>query len=196
MSGRRILKCLVLVFFNLASLLCSYLEHQVTNMHTPVSVEAQVAVTSYYLSDEGRLRKVGNAFGFSRSTRSIIIRMVSSVITLHLGPRYIKLPMTEESVKEKVSMFFNAFGVPYCLGATDETHIEIKQSLLNSSDYINRKACYTLNVQALCDCRCCFMDVIVKWPGSVHDAKMFAKSRLNHLLKNKIILPCPAYDLD
>lgn len=98
--------------------------------------------------------------------------------------------------RKGVDVFFNAFGVPYCLGATDETHIEIKQSLLNSSDYINRKACYTLTVQALCDCRCCFMDVIVKWPGSVHDAKMFAKSRLNHLLKNKIILPCPAYDLD
>ncbi len=67
--------------------------------------------------------------------------------------------------------------------------IEIKQPLLNSSDYINRKSCFTLNVQELCDHCCCFMDVVVKWPGGVHDARMFSNSRPNHLLKNGIISP-------
>ena len=165
-------------------------------MRKPVTVETQVAITLYYLSDEGRLRKVANAFGLSRSCCSIIVRRVSLAITKYLGPVYIKLPMTEESVKEKVSRFFDAFSVPQCLGAIDGTHIEIKQPLLNSSDCINRKSCFTLNVQALCDYRCCSMDVVVKWPGSVHDARMFANSRLNHLLKNGIIPPCRSKVLD
>ena len=52
-------------FYNLAGLLRPHLERQVTVMREPVSVETQLAVTLYYLSDEGRLRKVANAFGLS-----------------------------------------------------------------------------------------------------------------------------------
>ncbi len=63
-------------------------------MRKPVTVETQVAVTLYYLSDEGSLRKVANAFGLSRSCCSIIVRRVSFAISKHLGPLYI--PMTEE----------------------------------------------------------------------------------------------------
>ena len=51
-------------FYELCSLLRPYIERQTTHMRNPVSVETQVAVVLYYLSDEGRLRKVANAFYF------------------------------------------------------------------------------------------------------------------------------------
>ena len=183
-------------FFKLCNLLRPYIERQTTHMRRTISVETQVAVSLYYLFDEGRLRKVANAFGISRASCSIIVRKVSRTIATQLGPCYIKLPMTEESVKEKVSKFSDTFLVPQCLGAIDGTHIEIKQPLLDSLDYINRKSHFSLNVQALCEYRCCFMDVVVKWPGSVHDARMFTNSKLNHLLKHEIIPPCQRKVLD
>ena len=93
------------------SILCEelrpFIEKQTTNMRLPVDVERQVASSFYYLSDEGRIRKTANAFGLSREVISVIIRRVCIAITVHLGPKYIKLPSTEVEVKEAVAKFFH-----------------------------------------------------------------------------------------
>jgi len=88
-----------------------------------VSVEKQVAVTLYYLSDEGRYRKVANAFGLAKCTVSVIVRRVSTVISTVLGPQYITLPKTENELEEAVQQFYSKHGFPQCFGALDGTHI-------------------------------------------------------------------------
>lgn len=77
-------------FYILAEKLRPYFKRQNTNFHVAVSVDKQLALTLYYLSDEGRLR---NAFGLSRSCVSIIIRRVTCAIAIHLGPEFIQLPI-------------------------------------------------------------------------------------------------------
>ena len=82
-------------FFLLCQKLRPLIERQAAIMRQPDSVETQVAVTLYYLPDEGRIKKTANAFGLARSTVSVVFRRVCHAISNHVCPQYIKLPKTE-----------------------------------------------------------------------------------------------------
>ena len=64
-------------------------------------------------------------------------------------------------------------------------HIPVKQPTENVHDYFCYKMKYTINVQAICDHEGHFLDVDCSWPGSVHDAKVFANSSVNMLFQEK-----------
>lgn len=83
------------------------------------------------------------------------------------------------------------------MGCIDGTHIPIKRPIENSQDYFCYKQFYSLNVQAVCDYKGFFMDVECLWPGSVHDAKVFANSSINMKLQSnslpgifQSVVPC------
>ena len=130
-------------FLSLCEHLGPHIERKSSRMQDPVEVDRQVALTLYYLADEGRMRKTANSFGLSRSSVSIIIRRVCKACE-HLGPQLISLPTTEAEVQEKTKHFFERFQFPQCLGAVDA--IDIKQPSHNATDYVNRKSRFSINV--------------------------------------------------
>ena len=176
-------------FFTLSDAVRPFLVKQCTNMRMPVSVEKQVAVTLYYLSDEGRYRKVANAFGLAKCAVSVIVRRVCTVISTLLGSQYISLLKTENELEEAVQQFYSKHGFPQCFDAVDGTHIFIKQPNKNATDFFESQNRFSVNVQATCNYKYCFSDVVVKWPGSVHDSRIFYNPALNKTLRDGAIPP-------
>ena len=81
------------------------------------------------------------------------------------------------------------------IGAIDCTHIRIlKPSLCQKGDeYINRKAYPSINVQATCDAEEYFTSVVAKWPGSVHDSRIFKNSSVHEYMKQGPYSDYPCY---
>ena len=65
-----------------------------------------------------------------------------------------------------------------------------RPTLTSSSGFINQKGHSTLNCQAVADYSCHFFDVIINWPGNMHDAQIFASLPLNGAMRNGLIPEC------
>ena len=152
-----------------------------------LSTEKKVAMTLYFLKDTGSLSMTANTFGIALSTVSKHITEVCYAIAKHLGPKYVYLPRNKDEMREKAAEFEAKFGMPQAFGCIDGTHIRIRRPVCNSQEYFNYKQFFSLSVQAVCDFQGYFMDVDCRWPGSVHDAKVFANSSINKKLSNDML---------
>ena len=86
---------------------------------------------------------------------------------------------------------FSLNGFPTCIGVVNGTpNIQIRKPKENSTSFINGKGYHSLNVQACVDYNYCFFDIVIKWPGSVHDARLFENSGINTKLREGIIPLC------
>ena len=147
-----------------------------------LSSAKKLAVTLYYLKDTGSLIMTANAFGIAVCTVSAVVVEVSSAISKMLGPKYLHLPVNENEMRKKVCEFETKFGMLQAFGCIDGTHVPILRPVKDPQDYFCYKMFHSLNVQAVCDYRGIFMDVECRWPGSVHDAKVFANSSFSKKL--------------
>ncbi|XP_067089768.1 uncharacterized protein [Osmerus mordax] len=67
--------------------------------------------------------------------------------------------------------------------AVDCTHIRIKApSGAHEADFVNRKSFHSINVQMVCNADCVISNVVAKWPGSVHDSRIFRASEIYQCL--------------
>ncbi|XP_068719211.1 uncharacterized protein [Montipora capricornis] len=76
-----------------------------------------------------------------------------------------------------------------CAGAIDGTHIPIIAPKEDHTDYVNRKGYHSVVMQAVVDCNYLFRDVVIGWPGSVHDARILSNSSVYEKGNNKTLFP-------
>ncbi|KAH7939292.1 hypothetical protein HPB52_010135 [Rhipicephalus sanguineus] len=82
--------------------------------------------------------------------------------------------------------FYEIGGFPGVAGCIDCTHIRIKSpGGPNAEVYRNRKGYFSINVQAITGPQLQFLDVVIGWPGSVHDSRIFDDSRARVLFETE-----------
>ena len=144
----------------------------------------KIAITLYYLKEYGTLSMTANSFGIATNTALAVINEVCNAIVLYVGPKYLHLSKTNREMNEKMSEFETKFGMTQAFGCINCTQVSIAGSSEHSRDCFCYRQLHSLNVEAVCDYKGAFMDVECKWPGSVHDAKVFANSSISKRLRS------------
>jgi nuclease HARBI1 len=119
---------------------------------------------------------VGDTFDIHKSTVCRTLHKVTAAIA-SLRAKYVKLPTTAQDRRDIMNSFYLASGLPGVVGAIDCTHIPIQSPGGNDAEiYRNRKGYFSINVQLTCDNTGYILDVVARWPGSVHDSTIFDNS--------------------
>ncbi|XP_037866933.1 putative nuclease HARBI1 [Bombyx mori] len=119
----------------------------------------------------------GDLHKISQSVVSKTVANISKRLALK-SRQFIKFPALNERVETK-RKFYRIAGFPGVIGCIDCTHIPIKNpSRARGEIFRNRKGWFSINVQIICGPQMEIYDIVVRWPGSVHDSRIFNNSRL------------------
>ena len=146
-------------------------------MRRSISVEHRVAITLWCLATPCEYRTVGHLFGVARCTVCVIVHDTCNAINSVFSKDFVCFPV-ESQLTEVIDGFKEKWGIIQCAGAIDGSHIPVSAPAGNHTDYYNRKGWYSIVIQAVVDHNYIFRDIYIGWPGSVHDARVFAHSSL------------------
>ena len=79
--------------------------------------------------------------------------------------------------------------MPMCAGTIDGTRIPILAPEESHLVYVNRKGYHSIIMQAVVDSNYIFTDVVIGWPGSVHDARVLSNSLIYQRGNNDQLFP-------
>ena len=124
----------------------------------------------YFLASTAEYRTIGNLFGVSAAFACICVKEVCQATNKRL-PNVINIPQGQDLL-QVIQCYEEKWGFSMCVGAIDGTHIPILSPTESHTDYVNCKGRHSIIMQAVVDCYYLFRDIVVGWPGSVHDARV------------------------
>ncbi|XP_072844424.2 uncharacterized protein LOC110091519 [Pogona vitticeps] len=167
---------------DLCTLLAPYLDGaSASRRHIPTLQKVLIALQ--VLGTGSFQRMTGDNLRVSQSSVSRCLDAFLEAMLRHVH-EHITFPTTDSELRRTRDAFFDIAGFPNVIGIVDCTHVPIIAPADMPALYRNCHNFHSLNVQATCDASGCFTHVLAKFPGSVHDARIFQLSQLQRLLES------------
>ena len=178
-------------FYGLVRELAPHIAMEDTPFRKCIAPDHRIAITLWHMAHSGSACNVtGDRFGVGTSTVHGIILRVCKAIFRVMSYR-LAFP-AGQALDNVIQGFCARRSMPNVVGAIDCTHIEImKPTTVAAKGYFDREKRFSMVLQAIVDSRGRFIDVCAGWPGSVHDARIFANSSFNLALQEQRILQTP-----
>ena len=116
----------------------------------------------------------GDLCDISQLTASRIIKRVSEAIA-RLKIHYIQFPTADMLPQIKLD-FWRICAFPNIVGTIDCTHIKIPCRGGENAELFRNREGFSLNVQAVSGPNLEIQNIVVRWPGSVHDCIVYVVS--------------------
>ncbi|XP_063885418.1 putative nuclease HARBI1 [Scylla paramamosain] len=159
-----------------------------TERNQPLSPETKVAITLRYLATGKMQQCSSDDFGISQTTISrVITQTIDALSEPDIVTQFVKFPLTRQEVQVKQVEFMEDYRFPGVVGTIDGTHIRIVAPSVDEHLYVNRKRYHSINVQIVFDAKYRILDVLARWPGSVHDARILDESGLKALFEQNYV---------
>ena len=144
----------------------------------PATLQVLIALRYYALGSMQLV--VADTVGVSQPTVSrVVIRVTQAINGVFRGT--ISLAMDADAMVREKQRFFQIDGFPNVLGVIDGTHVPIHSPTGwggNEHEYVNRKGRHSINVQVIFNAASELINVVARWPGSVHDSRILRNSNV------------------
>ncbi|XP_034169595.2 putative nuclease HARBI1 [Pangasianodon hypophthalmus] len=139
-----------------------------------------LCVALRFFANGSFLYNVGDAEHISKATVCRTVRKVCLALK-----RFLRISVVfpgHKPLRVIKEEFHRIAGFPNVVGCIDGTHIPITAPSEHEADSVNRRTIHSINVQIICDAAH-ITNVEAKWPGSVHDSRMYRESTLSNRLE-------------
>ena len=145
----------------------------------------QVLSGLYFFSTGSYYRVLADSCDISLSVSSIcrMVHKFADVICIMKG-HFIKFPTSQNQIIHNQNKFFSQHRIPNIVGLIDGTRVQIIAPTENEDAYVNRLQYHSINCQIVVDSDSHIINIVAKWPGSVHDSTVLNQSSLAEYFEN------------